>query len=272
MHLLVAATPLGPWLIGAALSVPASVAEAARPGLWLMVPWSWAIAARRTGQGLLIRQGKSRFVGMATGVRLVASSTVLGVGLVTEAASGVVIGTAAISRMPQVLESLAVWPVIVSLAFVVQSVGLAFNEVVVALVSRPDGRATLWRFAWRLAAVLTGLWLVFSLSPLAAWWFGHVANLPSDLMQAALVGLVFTAPQPAMRVMQSWYQGLLVSAHRTRPITEAVVVFGLGCGAVLTAGLLWQGTAGVYVAALAYSVGRVVQTVWLWWRCRSVLG
>jgi hypothetical protein len=332
LHLLVAATPLGPWLIGAALSVPESVAEAARPGLWLMVPWSWAIAARRTGQGLLIRQGKSRYVGMATGVRLVASSTVLGVGLVTEVASGVVIGTAAlaagvlseaafvrvfasraaatmperadgpaltlpefvsfyvplaltpvvtliiqpigtaaISRMPEVIGSLAVWPVIVGLSFVVQSVGLAFNEVVVALVARPGGKAALWRFAWRLATTLTLLWLVFALSPLAAWWFGHVANLPSDLVQPALLGLLFTAPQPAMRVMQSWYQGLLVSAHRTRPITEAVVVFGLGCGAVLTAGLLWQGSAGVYVAALGYSVGRVTQTVWLWWRCRRVL-
>ncbi|MCR9160165.1 MAG: hypothetical protein NXI35_05755 [bacterium] len=332
VHLLVAATPLGPWIIGAALSVPASVAEAARPGLWLMVPWSWAIAARRTGQGLLIRQGRSRLVGIGTGVRLVASSSVLAIGLATEAVSGVVIGTAAlavgvlseaafvgvfarqaaatlpersqgpaltlsafvafyvplaltpvvalviqpigtaaISRMPEIIESLAVWPVIVGLAFVVQSVGLGFNEVVVALVSRPGGRAALWRFAWRLATLLTVLWLAFALSPVAAWWFGHVANLPSDLMKAALVGLVFTAPQPAMRVLQSWYQGLLVSAHRTRPITEAVVVFGLGCGAVLVAGLLWQGSAGVYVAALAYSTGRVVQTVWLWWRCRTAL-
>ena len=198
VHLLLAVTPVGPWVIEAALSVPAEVADAAQPGLLLIVPWSWAIAERRTGQGLLIRQGRSRIVGVATAVRLVTSTSVLLTGLFTEAASGVEIGaaalsvgvmceaafvrvfaaraadalpeqssapplqvrgflafyvplaltplvtlviqpagTAAISRMPEVVGSLAVWPVVVGLAFVVQSVGLAFNEVVVALVARP---------------------------------------------------------------------------------------------------------------------------------------
>lgn len=333
LHLLVAATPVGPWVIESALSVPTAVAEAAQPGLWLMVPWSWAIAARRTGQGLLIRHGRSRVVGLATAVRLVTSSSVLLVGLSTEAATGVEIGaaalsigvlceagfvrlfaarvvrempehsdapplsvpmflsfyvplaltplvtlviqpigTAAISRMPDVVGSLAVWPVVVGLAFVVQSVGLAFNEVVVALVSRPDGQAALRRFAWQVAGTLTIIWLVFSLSPLASLWFEHVANLPPDLMHPALLGLVIAAPQPAMRVLQSWYQGLLVAAHRTRPITESVVVFSVACGAVLLAGVLWQGVPGIYVAALGYSLGRVAQTVWLWWRCRRVSG
>ena len=330
LHLLVAATPLGAFIIESALSVPTAVAEAAKPGLWLMVPWSWAIAARRTGQGLLIRHGRSRIVGLATGVRLVVSSSVLLVGLRTEAASGVEIGaaalsagvlceaafvrvftarvvrdmpehseappltvpvflafyvplaltplvtlviqpigTAAISRMPDVVGSLAVWPVVVGLAFVVQSVGLALNEVVVALVARPEGRAALWRFTWQLAGTLTAIWVVFALSPLASLWFERVANLPPDLMRPALIGLVITAPQPAMRVLQSWYQGLLVAAHRTRPITESVVVFSVACGGVLLAGVLWQGTSGFYVAALGYSVGRIAQTVWLWVRCRG---
>ncbi len=333
VHIVVAATPVGPWFIEAALKVPTEVAEASGPGLWLMIPWSWAIASRRTGQGLLIRIGRSRTVGLATGVRLLVSSTVLGVGLFTQAASGVEvgtaalslgvlseaafvhvfvlrvavpslpstsdapplstagflsfylplaltpvvilviqpIGTAAISRMPDVLGSLAVWPVVVGLGFVLQSVGLAFNEVVVAQIARPGAREMLWRFASRLAVTLTALWLVFSLSPVASWWFEHVANLPADLLKPALLGLLLAAPQPASRVLQSWYQGLLVAEHRTRPITEAVVVFGLACGVVMGIGMLWQGTPGVYVALLGFTVGRAAQTVWLWWRCRTLL-
>ncbi len=331
LHIVVAATPAGPWFIEAALSVPSEVAQASRPGLWLMIPWSWAIASRRTGQGLLIRTGKSRIVGLATGVRLLVSSTVLATGVLTQAASGVEIGTAAlavgvlseaafvhvfvrrvvatqlpatseappltgsgflsfyvplaltpvvilviqpigtaaISRMPEVLGSLAVWPVVVGLGFVLQSVGLAFNEVVVALVARPGAREVLWRFAWRLALTLTVIWLSFSLSPLAAVWFEHVANLPSDLVEPALLGLVIAAPQPASRVLQSWYQGLLVAEHRTRPITEAVVVFGIACGSVLGVGVAWQGTPGVYMAVLGFTAGRAAQTGWLWWRCRG---
>lgn len=332
LHVLVAATPLGAWFIEAALSVPAAVAEASQPGLWLIVPWSWAIAARRTGQGLLIRQGRSRMVGVATAVRLCVSSSVLGFGLLSEAASGVVIGaaalsvgvlaeaafvrvvatrvargelperseapaltvggfakfyvplaltpvvilliqpvgTAAISRMPEVLGSLAVWPVVVSLGFVMQSIGVAYNEVVVALVGKPGARAQLWSFAWKLAALLTAMWLVFSASPLATLWFEHVANLPPDLVEEAVVGLLIAAPQPASRVLQSWYQGLLVSAHNTRPIPEAVGVFALTCGAVLWAGVSWQGAPGVYVALTGFTAGRVAQTGWLWWRCREL--
>jgi len=332
LHIVVAATPVGPWFIEAALSVPPEVAEASKPGLWLMIPWSWAIASRRTGQGLLIRTGKSRVVGLATGVRLLVSSTVLAAGLLTQAASGVEvgtaalavgvlseaafvhvfvrrvvatqlpatsedppltgsgflsfyvplaltpvvilviqpIGTAAISRMPDVLGSLAVWPVVVGLGFVLQSVGLAFNEVVVALVARPGAREVLWRFAWRLAVTLTVIWLAFSLSPVAAAWFEHVANLPADLVEPALLGLLIAAPQPASRVLQSWYQGLLVAEHRTRPITEAVIVFGLACGIVLGIGVAWQGVPGVYVAVLGLTAGRAAQTVWLWWRCREM--
>jgi hypothetical protein len=332
LHILVAATPLGTWFIQAALSVPPEVAEASKPGLWLIVPWSWAIAARRTGQGLLIRHGRSRMVGVATAVRLVVSSSVLGAGLLSEAASGVMIGsaalsvgvlaeaafvrgvatrvattelpersehpplsvrsfasfyiplaltpvvilliqpvgTAAISRMPEVLGSLAVWPVVVSLGFVMQSIGVAYNEVVVALVGKPGARPVLWRFAWRLAAVLTAGWLVFSASPLATLWFERVANLPPDLVEEAVFGLLIAAPQPASRVLQSWYQGLLVSAHNTRPIPEAVGVFAVSCGAVLVAGTYWQGAPGVYVALAGFTVGRVAQTIWLWWRCRGV--
>ncbi len=333
VHLLLAGTTVGPWIIEAALSVPPEVAQAAGPGLWFMVPWSWAIASRRTGQGLLIRHGRSRAVGVGTALRMVASSGVLVAGLLSGAYTGVVvgtaalavgvlaeavfvgvlarrvartelpercdaapltgrsflsfyvplaltpvvilviqpIGTAAISRMPEVIGSLAVWPVIVGLGFVVQSIGLAYNEVVVALVSLPGARAALQRFAWRVAAVLSIVWLAFSLSPLAELWFVHVANLPPELIPAALWGLLMAAPQPASRVLQSWYQGVLVSAHRTGPITEAVVAFGVGCGAVLAAGVLWQGVGGVYVALTGFTVGRVVQTLWLWWRCRPLL-
>ena len=47
------------------------------------------------------------------------------------------IGSAAVSRMPRALDSLAVWPVINGLTFGLRSVGIAYNEVVVALLDRP---------------------------------------------------------------------------------------------------------------------------------------
>ncbi len=331
LHVLLAATALGPWIIGALLSVPPEVSEAARPGLWLMIPWTWAIASRRTGQGLLIRYGHSRWVGVGTGVRLLASATVLATGYGWGTISGVVIGTAAlslgvlaeavfigvlawrvaqrelpetdpdhppltprrflsfyaplaltpiiilaiqpvgtaaISRMPAIVASLAVWPVVIGLGFVVQSVGVAYNEVVVALLGRPGSHEGLYRFALKLAGVLTAIWVVFSFTPLSRLWFVHVAGLSPPLVEMAVVSMVIASPLPATRVLQSWYQGLLVSARKTAPITEAVVVFGMGCGVVLGIGVAWQGAEGVYWALAGYTAGRIVQTVWLVARCR----
>lgn len=44
------------------------------------------------------------------------------------------VGSAALSRLPLALSSLAVWPIVSGLTFMLRSVGFAYNEVVVALL------------------------------------------------------------------------------------------------------------------------------------------
>ena len=56
-----------------------------------------AIAVRRFQQGLLIRFGHTRAVGIGTALRLSANGTVLILGLLLEDAPGIVVGTAAVS-------------------------------------------------------------------------------------------------------------------------------------------------------------------------------
>ena len=46
------------------------------------------------------------------------------------------IGAAALSRMPQAIESLATWSVVGGLIFMLRSFGVAYNEVVVALLEQ----------------------------------------------------------------------------------------------------------------------------------------
>lgn len=333
LHLIMAATPLGEVLIQWLLSVPAEVAAQAKPGLWITLPWTWSIAWRRTNQGLLIRHGKSRMIGLGTGLRLVVSAVVLGTGLATQAWSGVIVGstalsigvlaegtfigwqarkivvsgalkpgtdstvmrgrafwnfyaplammpiiilaiqpagTAAISRMPHVIASLAVWPVVTGIAFVLQSFGVAYNEVVVALLRRPGAPAVLRRFAWGLGLVLTGVWALLAFTPLSEIWFRDVIHLSGRLTEMAIFAMGLGLPLPAARVAQSWYQGLLVTSRKTRGITEAVIVFAAVCGSMLVAGVIWSGTEGVYVAVAGFSAGRIGQTAWLVWRSRAI--
>ena len=70
LHLLVAFTPLYDLVASGLLGAPAEILEPARLGLRIMTPWTWSIAYRRFHQGVLIRFGHSRTVGLGTMVRL----------------------------------------------------------------------------------------------------------------------------------------------------------------------------------------------------------
>lgn len=176
------------------------------------------------------------------------------------------IGAAAISRMPDALSSLAVWPTITGLAFMFQSVGLAYNEVVVALLGQPGAKRALRRFV-AVLSVGTGLgMLLFVVTPLGELWFGGVSGLSAPLTAMACGSLWITLPVAPLRAVQSWHQGLLVYAQRTRAITESVLVFLAVCVAVLWFGVRTQAWVGLDVALVGFSVGRFAQTMFLWWR------
>ncbi|MBI5835973.1 MAG: hypothetical protein HZB25_01900 [Candidatus Eisenbacteria bacterium] len=96
-HALVAFTPLFDLVVGGLLHPPAEVLGPARLGLQIMLPWTMSIAYRRTQQGVLIRAGRSRAVGIGTGIRLAANCVVLAVGYYVGHVPGIVVGTLAVA-------------------------------------------------------------------------------------------------------------------------------------------------------------------------------
>ena len=181
------------------------------------------------------------------------------------------LGSAALSRMPRALESLAVWPVVSGLVFILRSMGVAYNEVVVALLDEDGAARPLRRFAWGLAVVSTTLLVLLAASPLADFWFLTFSGLKPELALLARQAVWYALPLPAMNVAQSWFQGVLLHTKRTRPITEAVVLFILVSGMFLLAGVVWQGLPGLYIGWLAFSVGGIAQSIWLSLRSRRSL-
>jgi len=135
------------------------------------------------------------------------------------------IGSATLSRMPQALESLAAWPVITGLTFMLRSLGIAYNEVVVTLLDQPKSYPSLQRFAFLLVAGNTILLLLFAITPLSEVWFSRISGLSPELTRLAQIGLWLTIPTPALGVLQSWYRGALLHSRRTRGISQAVVIF-----------------------------------------------
>lgn len=330
LHVAIAFTPLYDLVVVGLLGPPQEIVEPARIGLRIMTPWTWAIAYRRFHQGVLIRFGNSRAVGVGTLVRLSADLLVLtigfslgGAGIVvatSAVASGVVceaifaglrvrpylkklrglppakaslthpaflgfyiplamtslltlmiqpLGAAAMSRMPRAIDSLAVWPVIGGLLFMLRSLGVSFNEVVVARMDHPQAYEQLRKFATWLMAGTTLLLLLILATPLARLWFLNVSALSAGLAALAQAATWFALPLPAQSAIQSWFQGILVYARRTRAITEAVVVFLIVTVTGLSLGIQWGQAEGILVTLGAFSLGGFAQIAWLWFRSRA---
>lgn len=178
------------------------------------------------------------------------------------------LGSAAMSRMPLALDSLATWPVLNGASFTLRSLGFAFNEVVVSLLERPRAVPALRRFAVVLAGVVTGLMLLAAATPAGRAWFAGVSALPPALLPLATNGLWWLALMPAAAVGQSWWQGALVHAGRTRGVTESVIVTLAVTALVLGAGVLAHALPGLYVAAAGMLLGGLAQVAWLAWRAR----
>jgi hypothetical protein len=181
------------------------------------------------------------------------------------------IGSAAISRMPRPLESLAVWPVVTGLVFMFRSLGVAYNEVVVALLEVPRSYANLRRFAVWLAGASAAALLLMAATPLSNYWFGTVSALSPPLAEMARLGLWLALPLPVFAVLQSWFQGAILHGRRTRGVTEAVVIY-LAVSAVLyPAGVVWGKWAGLYIGLAVMAISMAAQTLWLWHRSRPVM-
>jgi len=334
LHVLVAFTPFYYVVAVKLIGAPAEIVEPARLGLMIMTPWTWAIAYRRFNQGILIRFGHSRAVGLGTLIRLSADALVLAIGYLIGTVPGIVvaagaiaagvvceavyaiwrvrpvlrdqvtpvepadqpltrrtflefytplammsllnmlvqpIGSAALSRMPAAIESLAVWSVVSGFLFLFRSLGFAYNEVMITLLDEPHAARNLRRFALLLTALTTVALLIIAATPLATLWFGVVSGLKPELVTLARRGLWIALPIPGLTVLQKWYEGTIVHSRHTRPITEAMAIFLLADSALLWASVAWGQVMGLYVGLTALVVGILMQTTWLWRRSRPAM-
>ena len=181
------------------------------------------------------------------------------------------IGSAAMSRMPQAISSLATWGVVSGLVFMLRSMGIAFNEVVVALLDQPYSSPSLRRFSSLLSAIGSLVLLLIVATPLSTIWFEQISALPPDLAELARNSLWIALPLPLLSVLQSWYQGAILHGRRTGSITESVVIYLIISALILGVGV-WRGQiTGLYVGMLAFTASMLIQTAWLWFRSRAVI-
>ena len=178
------------------------------------------------------------------------------------------IATGSLGRMPAALDSLAAWPVVTGLVFLFRGFGIAYNEVVVALVHERGSAVILRRFALILAGLTTACVLIAATPAISGFWFHEVSGLSLPLTALCQASVWFALLLPALSVLQSWSQGAILHSRRTRSLTEAVLLFFLVDVGLLTAGVVWGGAAGIYVGLVALTLGELSRNAWLRWRSR----
>jgi hypothetical protein len=166
------------------------------------------------------------------------------------------------SRLP--IESLAVLPVVNSLAFVFRSAGLSFQEAAIALLKKGDeSRRKLGSFAWLLGGASSGLLVVIAFSPAVTLWFRGISGLSPELARLAVVPIRLFAVIPALEVLLAYQRARFVVGKSTHPITTATAIEVGVIAAVLLLAVSSTDLIGVTAAALAAMSGRLCAIAYL---------
>ena len=179
-------------------------------------------------------------------------------------------GAAGMSRMPETLSSLAAWPVVYGLAFLIRSMGFAFNEVVVALLGKPGGKRQLFRFTQILAFSTVALMVLIAFTPLGEIWFRDISGLSPKLTQLSSFTIMFAILMPGYQAYQAWYAGLLVHHHQTKGISKAVMLYASLVIIGLWIGIQVVDFPGIYWSINVFVFAGLCQTFFLRYRYKRI--
>ncbi len=170
------------------------------------------------------------------------------------------------------LESYAVLPVVTSFLFIFRSLGLSYQEVIVALIgAKGEGFEPLKKFGIGLAIALAGTLTVIAYTPLADLWFKGVAGLTDELADFAKFPLMIISVFPMLTVLISFQRAILVSNKYTKPISVGTLAEFVGIIIVLFIAIKYFYLVGAVAATLSFMIGRILANVYLAFPTRNAL-
>jgi O-antigen/teichoic acid export membrane protein len=162
------------------------------------------------------------------------------------------------------VESLAVIPVVSSLVFIFRSMGLSFQEVIIALIGEKRQNSRILRnFAICLGIIVTLLISLIALTPLADMWFINVSGLSKELADLSYLPLKILILLPALTVLLNYQRSCLIINGDTGPISVATAIELIGIIAVLTVCVGFLNLIGVIAASIAFVAGKGMSNIYL---------
>lgn len=166
------------------------------------------------------------------------------------------------SRMA--LDSLAVLPVINSLVFIFRSLGLSYQEVIIAMIGeKGEYFSQLAGFAKKLGIFLTISLVIIAITPISDFWFSKVSGLTDDLSAFSKLPTIIISIMPALTVLISFQRATLVSFKNTTPITFATIIEVSIILVTLFISIKIYDLTGITASMIAFIVGRMFAVSYL---------
>jgi Na+-driven multidrug efflux pump len=212
-------------LMRTVIGLPPEVADLTYGALWLFLPWPAAIGMRRFVQGVLIRSGRTRLVATGTVIRLIAMSTTALVLYLTTDFPGAWVGAASLSAA-------VITEAIAARFMAARAIHELVSGPAVADPTAPPlgyGRISHFYFPLLLPSVI-GLMV----HPMLTFFMGRAASPVESLAVFPVVhalSFIFRA------LGLSFQDAAIALLGRHNEHARELARFGLGLGAVATAGL-----------------------------------
>ena len=178
--------------------------------------------------------------------------------------------TAAMTRLPEPVISLAAFPVAYGVFNLIYSPLFPLVQIVIALVKDSVSYAVVVRFT-RAACLLGAVALMLTtLTPAAEVYLDVVLGVPPQVRAAALPATRVLALYFLVQAFHNEYQGLLVAARRTLDPQIASAVNVAVLALVLTLGVVFGGVPGAVIGAAAFVIAFAAEALTLRWRTASL--
>ncbi len=142
--------------------------------------------------------------------------------------------TFTLARLDKPIESLAAWPLVFQIILMARAAAFALPEAVIALTKGPETYQPVRRFTFNLAAILTGVMILFIASPLAGLYIFKVQDMTISVGRLAQSSLPYFILLPGLTAVSVWLRGLLIHRRVTTDVTIGMFI-NMGITAVALA-------------------------------------
>ncbi|MBC22737.1 MAG: hypothetical protein CMJ32_02315 [Phycisphaerae bacterium] len=178
--------------------------------------------------------------------------------------------SAAIGRLPGVIASLAVWPVVTNFNSIGMGMGSSYSQVTTKHFEKPEDDRKLYRFGMCLGLLLSILTIVFIVTGVFMIALRDLEKLDDQIAQISVYTMWILAFMPLTYTMGAYYIGMLSKTQNTMPVMISQMIALAVVFTMLMVSINMKPFMGVYVVALSQLIGALVSLAWLWYAWRRV--